>query len=75
MMVETLNRRLHTINLHSYNLVIIDECHKRAFDKITSKLSKDTYLIGFTATPFRSGKKQPLKDYYSKIIITVLTWI
>ena len=68
MMVETLNRRLNTINLYSYNLVIIDECHKRAFDKITSKLSKDTYLIGFTATPFRSGKKQPLKDYYSKIV-------
>lgn len=68
MMIETLSRRLENIDLNVYDLVIVDECHKRAFDKITSKLSKKTYLIGFTATPFRAGKENHLIEQYAKIV-------
>jgi superfamily II DNA or RNA helicase len=72
MMVETLNRRLKKPEyqdiISNCNLIIIDECHKRTFDKILSRLNSKTIVLGFTATPHRDGTKSPLIDYYKSIV-------
>jgi superfamily II DNA or RNA helicase len=72
MMVETLNRRLKKPEyqdiISNCDLLIIDECHKRTFDKILSRLNSKTIVLGFTATPHRDGTKSPLIDYYKSIV-------
>lgn len=49
------------------DMIIIDECHqgemKRVFDHYP-----DNIIIGFTATPLSSTKKDPLKNYYQTIV-------
>ena len=74
-MVETLFRRLKKEEyqhwIHTMNLIIIDECHMRAFDKIFGYLNPDCTIIGFTATPKRQGKKDQLGEYYEKLVIGV----
>ena len=72
-MIETINSRVKRTDtmlkfLQSRNLIIIDECHKANFDKLFQYLRTGVYVIGFTATPIRMGKRNMLKDYYCKII-------
>lgn len=71
-MSETIKRRLKSEDyvsfVQSFKLIIIDEAHKRSFDKIFSSLLPDQYVIGATATPDRAGQKSPLADYYEQII-------
>ncbi len=51
--VDTLKNRKHP----EVEFIIIDECHKRSFDKIVlSYKEKGTKVLGVTATPVRTGK-------------------
>lgn len=74
-MVETLSRRLNGSDgwyyakwLQAFDLVIIDEAHKRCFDKLFQFFAPTTYVIGATATPVRMGSKSPLKDFYTDMV-------
>ena len=71
-MIETLNNRIKKPEykdfIQSFDLIVIDECHKRNFDKLWPVLKPTQRIIGATATPIRQGVKNQLKDYYQKII-------
>lgn len=75
-MSQTLRNRIGkqywTDWLNSIDLVIIDEAHKQEFNYIfESGLLDDKYVIGFTATPKRSGKMRQLALDYQAIIPTI----
>ena len=54
------------------DLVIIDECHIQDYNYIfESGLLDDKFVLGFTATPRRSGKMRQLALDYEEIIDTV----
>jgi len=67
-MVESVYKRLDDVLAEDMNigLVIIDEAHNAAFNKIHRQLTKE-FIIGFTATPLSSSKKEPMNKYYSAI--------
>lgn len=65
-MVESTLPRLHMINHPS--LIIIDECHIQNFNKVHRNFP-DTKILGFSATPMSVSKKDPLKNYYEKIVV------
>lgn len=71
-MVETLARRLKKANyanwFASLDLIIFDEAHKQAFNKLFPYISDTTYVIGATATPHRDGNQESLDDFYTDII-------
>lgn len=69
-MIETLHRRAKKYSefLLSRKLIIVDEAHKTAFEKIFPYLSDDCLVIGATATPYRSGQKSSMDEYYTDII-------
>ena len=77
-MVQTLRNRIsdekwmHWIN--SCNFFIIDECHKGDFDVFFEQniFSKHT-VIGFSATPMRTGKQIQLSNCYDEIVHTLTT--
>ena len=74
-MVETYGKRLAKFpQLADYDLVIIDEAHFGGFRKIFrqwAKLGKDLFVIGATATPKATSKKDPLNNYYQDIVCPV----
>jgi superfamily II DNA or RNA helicase len=76
-MVETLKRRISRIDyiefLQLFDLIIIDEAHKNSFNRIFEYLKENQYVIGATATPYRSGKMPELKNFYDKIIEVITT--
>jgi len=54
------------------DLVVIDECHLQDYNYIfESGLLDDKFVLGFTATPRRSGKMRQLALDYEEIIDTV----
>jgi superfamily II DNA or RNA helicase len=71
-MVETINRRLakpeYVEWLGKFDLIIFDEAHKQAFNKLFAHISKDTYVIGATATPYRDGNQECLSEKYGAIV-------
>jgi superfamily II DNA or RNA helicase len=69
-MVETSHRRMEQIKQKGIGLVIIDEAHKGAFTKMHEHFPEQL-IIGFTATPLSSSKKNPLKNYYDDIVCGV----
>ena len=64
-MVDSTLSRLHMV--HNIGLVIIDECHIANFNKVHSVFLQEL-IIGFSATPISSSKKEPLNKYYSSIV-------
>lgn len=64
-MVDTVWNRLDY--LPDIGLVIMDETHIGNFKKIHSKF-EHALVIGFSATPISSSKKDPLKNYFEDII-------
>lgn len=70
-MIETIKRR-NLNNLGQFGLIIIDEAHKGTFKKIFD-LFPNSLVIGATATPLSSSKKNPLKNYYNDIAFSVDT--
>ena len=69
-MVESVNKRFEGVLQEATNigLVIIDEAHNAAFNKIHRQLTKE-FIIGFTATPLSSSKKEPMNKYYSALSV------
>lgn len=68
-MVESVNRRLLKLfNAAEIGLVIIDECHTAVFNKMV-KVFEQQHILGFTATPVSSSRKDPLKNYYDGIVL------
>lgn len=61
------NKYLGMVN--SKTLILIDECHKQEFDYIFTNPEIDPKIIklGFSATPFRSGKMRQLGLNYRDI--------
>jgi len=75
-MSQTLRRRVELDYwikfLQSIDLLIIDECHKQEFNYIfESGLFDKKHVIGFTATPRRTGKQRQLALDYETIIETI----
>lgn len=69
-MIETLFRRAERYKnyIASRTLIIIDEAHKTAFEKIFPFITVETIVIGATATPFRAGKQKSLNEFYTDIV-------
>ena len=70
-MIETFDRRKDDLALflQQKTLIIIDECHISAFEKVFDLISKDTIVIGATATPYRKGADVPsLSDFYTDLV-------
>jgi superfamily II DNA or RNA helicase len=71
-MVETLNRRLSRIEylnlLESLDLIIFDEAHKQAFNKLFPYIPAKCAVIGATATPHREGNQESLDNFYEEIV-------
>lgn len=65
-MVESTISRLNMFD--NVGLVIIDECHIANFNKIHS-IFLEEMIIGVTATPISSSKKNPLNKFYSSIVV------
>lgn len=68
-MAETLHRRF-TKNqnyIQNIGLLVIDEAHLGLFKKFI-ELHPEILVIGFTATPIASNKKEPLNSIYSEIV-------
>ena len=65
-MVESVAKRLDSIISEDMNigLVIIDEAHNASFNKLHRQFTKEM-VVGFTATPISSSKKEPMNKYYS----------
>lgn len=53
--------------LYNVGMVIIDECHDAHFNKAHDEFLNQL-VIGFSATPISSSKKDPLNNYYSALI-------
>lgn len=64
-MVESVVRRLDLFD--EIGLVIIDEAHVNSFNKVHS-IFIDEYILGVTATPKSSVRREPFKKYYNKLI-------
>lgn len=75
-MVETFDRRKDDLGLFllQKTLIIIDECHINNFTKLFEYISKETIVIGVTATPHRKGANIPsLSDFYTDLVQDVDT--
>lgn len=68
-MVETLKRRNDFPGI--FTLVICDEAHRADFRALLDRLPEGTLVIGTTATPMSASKKNPLKNTYENIAISV----
>lgn len=69
-MVETANNRLRKSPrwFGDVGLVVIDECHIGNFAKLHTYFSRETLIVGLSATPIGASKKHPLKELYEDIV-------
>lgn len=75
-MVETISRRLASKKkgkqykqfFKSLDLIIIDEAHKQAFNKLFKYVNDKTTIIGFTATPYRRKPQVAMSETYTSIV-------
>jgi len=69
-MVETLNNRLidDKLDISDIGLVIIDEAHYNAFNKLF-KFFEKSFILGVTATPLSSNINLPMKGNYDELIV------
>ncbi len=69
-MVETLNNRLNEdkLDISDIGLVIIDEAHYNAFNKLF-KFFEKSFILGVTATPLSSNINLPMKGNYDELIV------
>lgn len=68
-MVETFKRR----ELSYPSLLLIDEAHLSQFNKVIDNAPEPTIIIGFTATPIRTGKQRSLHELYDVMISGLTT--
>lgn len=71
-MVETLSRRMRDTRyqrlVSGFDVIIFDEAHKQAFNKLMPYISEKTVVIGATATPYRDKNQKALSEFYQSII-------
>lgn len=69
-MVETFNRRISTYELilARKDLIIFDEAHLQNFTKLFPYISKKSYVIGATATPYRKPSEVQMADFYEGLV-------
>jgi superfamily II DNA or RNA helicase len=71
-MIETLSRRISNADylnlIESIDLIIFDECHKQAFNKIFPYIPASSAVIGVTATPHREGSQTAMNEFYQDIV-------
>lgn len=69
-MIETLHRRLDRYHnyLLSRTMIIIDEAHKQAFNKLFPHIADHTIVIGATATPYRNSNQDSMDEFYTDIV-------
>ena len=69
-MVETLYRRREAYKafIKSCTMIVIDEAHKTCFEKLFEYFNPNTFIIGATATPFRTGQQSSMDVYYQDIM-------
>jgi superfamily II DNA or RNA helicase len=69
-MVETVHHRIESgaIDLSDIGLVIIDEAHYNAFQKLYAQF-EHARIIGVTATPFSSDTERPMRDVYRELLV------
>lgn len=66
-MVKTFVNQLK-LGAQRFDVVILDEVHHGDFKNIYDHYEENTLIIGVTATPIASDKKQPLKGKFQTII-------
>lgn len=64
-MCESAHRRV--AKLKNIGLVIIDEAHIAAFNKLHD-VFPEQFILGFTATPLSASLKSPISNYYDHIV-------
>jgi superfamily II DNA or RNA helicase len=64
-MVETANKR-HLNELADFDFIIIDEAHKKSFDKLFNHFNDNAFVLGVTATPLPT-------EMYTSIVEGVTT--
>ena len=72
-MIETLKsrwKRYGSLPIGQFDLIIIDEAHKGNFKRVF-EIFPESRVIGATATPIATTKKDPLKNYYDDIVANV----
>lgn len=72
-MVETLVNRLKKQEWQEWykgiSLAITDECHLQDFNKLLENpLTREKYVLGFSATPKRTGHQRQLSEDYEELI-------
>ena len=71
-MIETLSRRMKDARyqrlVSGFDVIIFDEAHKQAFNKLMPHISEKTVVIGATATPHRERNQKALSEFYETII-------
>ena len=74
-MIETFARRIEKYDyfLMTRTMIIIDEAHLENFTKLFPHISKDTLVIGATATPLRKGNQKSLDEFYTDIVQNIDT--
>lgn len=76
-MIETLHRRMTQFDYQKFisrsTMIVIDEAHKTAFNKLFPHISESCLVIGATATPIRTGNQSSMQEFYTDIIQQVDT--
>lgn len=74
-MIETLARRVERYHnyITSRTMIIIDEAHKQAFNKLFPHLSDTTIIIGATASPLRTGNQEAMDEFYTEMVQVIDT--
>ena len=71
--VQSIHRRLDRYEPDHFNLIIADEAHKTTLGEASQKIFNHfsyAKILGITATPFRSDRKE-LGNFYEKIAIDI----
>ena len=70
---QSFHRRLDRYEPDHFNLIIVDECHSGTLGDAAQKIFNHfsyAKILGITATPFRSDRKE-LGNFYEKIAIDI----
>lgn len=68
--IQTISRRMIDYIDNHFHLIIVDECHTSISDSYVIFLTqfKKAFIIGLTATPFRTNKKEGLNVLYEDYV-------
>ena len=71
--IQTISRRLVEYVDNNFDLIIIDEAHTSISDSYVQFISKfqNAFVIGLTATPYRTSKKEGLNKVYEDFVEVV----